>query len=271
MLDFVASGSGADMPRNVNVGSNREAAPVAPAKNRAEFARVTRLTTLGQALASIGHEIKQPLAAVVTNGNAALRWLRADTPNVAEAKQALERVVSNGHRIGETIQNIRAMLEPQTSETAAVDLNEVVRGTLALLDDELECHHVRLETDFADALPAVRIEREQLQQVVLNLVTNAVEAMEPIAGTARVLRVGSRLCDDEVLLSVEDCGTGIAPEIMGRIFSPFFTTKSHALGLGLTICRSVVEVQGGRVYAGAGSPHGTVLHVVLPPAEPESA
>jgi len=236
--------------------------PVHDAKARAQFTRAMQMATLDQALASIGHDIKQPLAAVVTNGNAALRWLKAETPNVAEAKLALERVVNNAHRVGETIQNIRAMLERKTPEAAAVDVNPAVRETLALLDGELHARHVKLVIEFTDGLPPVRIDRMQLQQVVLNLVMNAIEAMETTAGRPRVLRVASKFHDGEATLIVEDCGAGIAAEIIDRIFSPFFTTKPHALGLGLTMCRSIVEAQGGRVHA-AALPHGTAFHVVL--------
>lgn len=248
---------------HVKIAMARETAdPAHDAKARAEFTRALQMATLGQALAGIAHEVKQPLAAVVTNANAALRWLKAETPNVAEAKLALERVVNNGHRVGETIQNIRAMLERKSPAAAAVDLNAVVGETLALLDGELRAHDVKLVVDLADGLPPVPIDRMQLQQVVLNLVMNAIEAMEATAGRPRVLRVAGKFHDEEAMLTVEDCGAGIAAENMDRIFSPFFTTKPHALGLGLTMCRSIVEAQGGRVHV-AALPHGTAFHVVL--------
>ena len=257
------------MSRNLNIGAKaKQAMSVDDARARAELARATRLTTIGQAVASIAHEIKQPLAAIVTNGNAALRWLSHQTPNVAEAKLALERVVGEGHRAGETIQNIRAMLERNPADAGPADLNEAIGGVIALLDDDLAARGVRAEIDLASGLSPVAIDRARLQQVVLNLVMNALEAMEPVKETARVLRVTSRRSDDDVMLTVEDRGTGIAAENVDRVFIPFFTTKSHALGLGLTICRSIVEGCGGRVYFDASMPHGTAFHVVLAATEP---
>jgi C4-dicarboxylate-specific signal transduction histidine kinase len=258
------------MARKTTISTRREAGDASEdARARAEFARATRLTTIGQAMASIAHEIKQPLAAIVTNANAALRWLKTETPNVDEAKQALARIVDEGHRAADAVQNIRVLLAPKTSDAEPADVNAAVREVVALLDGELNLHKVTAEIDLAAGLPPVPIDRMKLQQVVLNLVTNAVEAMEPVADRPRALRIASKLCNGEVTLTVADCGIGIDADNLQRIFSPFFTTKPHALGIGLTICRSIVETQGGRVYAEAAAPRGTVFHVVLIPARPD--
>jgi signal transduction histidine kinase len=234
---------------------------------RSELARVARLTTVGEMAAMIAHEINQPLAAIVANGNAGLRWLKGQTPDLAEAQATLGAIVKDGHRAGEIIGSIRAMLKETAQTKVPLDINELIREVLALTHGELRNHGVRLQTELTVELPLVLADRIQLQQVILNLVVNAAEAMGAVTDRARILRVSSEINDPaSVLLTVEDSGTGIDPKDMDRIFDTFFTTKSHGMGMGLSICRSIIESHGGSLSASSGDPHGSVFRAVLPTA-----
>jgi putative pyrimidine permease RutG len=233
----------------------------------AELARAAQLTTMEEAAASITHEIKQPLTAIIMHGNAGARWLANVPPGIEEAMAALKHIVADGYRATQVIDSMRAMFRKESGERAELDLNEIVRDVLALLRDELDAQGVTVRLDLAEELPRVWSDRIQLQQVVLNLVTNAIEAMGSVRDRARVLQVTTTLeAPDHVVMSISDSGTGIDPKNVERIFDPFFTTKLRGMGMGLSICRSLVETHGGRLWMSPGAPHGSVFHVRLPNA-----
>jgi C4-dicarboxylate-specific signal transduction histidine kinase len=230
-----------------------------------QIAQLNRLAAAGELSASIAHEIKQPLAAIAANASAALRWLARATPDMGEARAALERIIGEAHRASDVIGDIRAMFKPAGDAKAPVDVNAAIREVLALLRADLHSRRITVETDLPERLPAVVGSPAQLQQVLLNVVTNAVEAMDQVVEGARRLRVTSRPHEpDGVLITVEDSGTGIDPRHAKQIFEPFYTTKQHGMGLGLSICRSIVEAHGGRLSAAPGALHGLALRISLP-------
>jgi PAS domain S-box-containing protein len=232
---------------------------------RRQLAHASRETTISAMTASIAHEISQPVAAIVTSANASLRWLNRSDPDVAEAQAALNRIVKDGHRINEVITSVRAMFGTKSRETSPVDVRLLVAEVLELVRGELETHQILLHNDIGDALPQVMAERVQLQQVLLNLIMNAIEAMDSVTGGERRLTITSSLDERaSVLVTVGDTGSGIDPAHLERVFDPFFTTKSHGMGLGLSICRSIVEAHGGRLWASSQSPRGAVFHLNLP-------
>lgn len=238
------------------------------ASEQAELARVSRLTTVGAMTASLAHEVNQPLAAIVANGNAALRWLANREPDLDEARAALKRIVKDGHRASEVVTSVRAMFKKDRSERIGLDVNDLIREVLYLAHGGLQQHRVSELTDLREGLPQVVADRVQLQQVLLNLVNNGAEAMAQVDGRERLLLVTSNLADDGgVLLTVADSGAGIDPENRERIFEPLFTTKESGMGMGLAICRSIVESHGGRLWMTPREPHGVAFHVFLP--EPE--
>jgi PAS domain S-box-containing protein len=233
--------------------------------SRQELARVGRQLTMGAITASIAHEINQPFTAIVANANAALRWLSNKAPDPDEAVAALKRIVSDGKRAGQVIETVRAMFKKDTEEKTQLDMNDVVRQVFGLLHSELQKNGVVVKDELTEALPRVVGDQVQLQQVILNLVMNAVEAMSLVTGRPRTLRVSSGRGDAASLIfTLEDSGTGIDPKNTDRIFEPFFTTKSHGMGLGLSICRSIIDGHRGRLTASPASPHGTAFHVILP-------
>ena len=230
-----------------------------------ELARVTSLTAAGQMAASMAHEIKQPLAAIVTGGSAGLRWLSKPTPDLQEVRAVLESIVSEGHRASQVIDGIRAMFRNDSREKALLDVNEVILEVIALLHSELQNHQILVQTELISQLPPVLADRVQLQQVVANLVANAIEAMDAVADCARTLRVKSVIGEpDGVLIMVEDSGPGIDPENVDRIFHPFFTTKSQGTGMGLPICRSIIEAHNGHLSVRSAADRGSVFQISLP-------
>jgi PAS domain S-box-containing protein len=232
---------------------------------RVELARVAQMMAMGEMAASIAHEINQPLAAMVANANAGLRWIAAATPELDEARAALKRVVSEGLRASEVIRGIRSMFKKDDQANAPQDVNELVREVLTLVRGEVENQCVSVHTELFDELPQIPANRVQLQQVILNLTRNAVDAMSTVVNRARILRVKTGIHEfDCLLIAVEDSGTGIDPQNVDRIFDAFFTTKSHGMGMGLSICRSIVESHGGRLSVSLGQPHGSIFHVLLP-------
>ena len=232
---------------------------------RAELAGVARLTAMGELAASIAHEIRQPLAAVVNNANAGLRWLNNQPPNLKQVRTALKRIVRDSERGGDVIGSIQGMLKKGEEERARLDINDLIREVMRLVQGELKNRGVSSRAELADDLPRVLADRIQLRQVILNLIMNAIEAMVSVSDRARVLRVRSENHgDDGVLVAVEDSGSGIAPEDMDRIFETFFTTKSEGMGMGLSICRSIVESHGGRISASRANPRGSVFQFFLP-------
>jgi signal transduction histidine kinase len=232
---------------------------------QAELARAARLTTMGVMTASIAHEISQPLAAIVASSNAALRWLGRASPNLDEVSSILKRVVSDGHRAGDVIGSVRAMFKNDSHERTWLDANDVVREVLAFARGELHHHDISVETELLPELPQVLTDRVQLQQVLLNLIMNAIEAMSAVTTGSRLLTVKSEISQTrDVLITVEDSGTGIEAKDIDRIFDAFFTTKSNGMGMGLSICRSIIEAHGGRLWASPAVPQGSIFHVVLP-------
>jgi signal transduction histidine kinase len=247
-----------DMLSELAAARKREAA------ERAEFARVTRLTTMGEMAASIAHEVNQPLAAIVTNGNAGLRWLANATPDLNKVNAVLQRVVRDGLRASEVIGSIRAIFKKGPLERTPVHIAQLVEEVVVLLQGELLSARVVPEVDAA-AGSAARVDRVQLQQVLLNLMTNAIDAMRATPDRPRRLQIRVGVCEGNgVRVAVQDWGSGIDPTDTDRIFEPFFTTKSGGMGLGLSICRSIIEAHGGRLWASPGVPHGAVFEFTLP-------
>jgi C4-dicarboxylate-specific signal transduction histidine kinase len=233
---------------------------------RAELAHSTQMMTMSGMAASIAHEIKQPLAAIVASGNAGLRWLARATPDLNEVRTAMKRIVDDGHRAGEVIDGIRSMLKKDGQTETLQDANELVREVLVLLHDEIQSRQVSTRIELADELPKVSANRVQLQQVVVNLIMNAIDAMSTIVNRARILRVRTELESNHLVIAVEDSGMGIDPKNIDRIFDAFFTTKSHGMGMGLSICRSIIERHGGHLSVSHGQPYGSIFHVLLPVA-----
>jgi PAS domain S-box-containing protein len=233
--------------------------------SRRELARVSRHTTMGAMTASIAHEVNQPLTALVTNANAGLRWLDRPEPDVNEVRALLKRIVDDGHRASAVIAGIRSMFRKDGDEGKPLSVNDLIGEVLAVVRGELESHQVSLQTELRDDLPLVLAEQTQLQQVILNLIMNAVEAMSSIADRDRVMIVKSEMGgSDHALIIVEDSGAGIDPSHMSRIFEPFFTTKTHGMGMGLSICRSIIELHGGQLQASPRNPYGSIFCARLP-------
>ena len=234
---------------------------------QAELTRVARLTTMGRLAASMAHEINQPLAAIVANGNAGLRWLAHTPPNFDEAREALDQIVKDGHRASDTIEGIRAIFKKDEEQRAALDVNKLVGEVLRLTRNEIQNGRVSVRTELINDLPKVMGNRVQLQLVFRNLIVNAVEAMSSVTDRARVLHIISAITPSGVRIAVEDSGTGIDRESIDRIFDMFFTTKSHGMGMGLSICRSIIEAHGGKLSASPSYPYGSSFDVDLPAAK----
>jgi signal transduction histidine kinase len=229
--------------------------------------REGRLMSMDVMSAAIAHEIKQPLGAMVANANAGLRWLSKTPPGLDQIRDAFNDIAAGGHRADEVIQSVRAIFSHTEHEVTRLDANELIRETIAILRGDLEVARISVQLELAANLPLISAHRGQLQQVVLNLVTNAADAMRIIMDRGRVLKVKSETNDaGEFALFVEDSGTGIDQKNMDRIFDAFFTTKSKGMGMGLAICRSIVESHGGTLSASPNAPHGSVFRVVLPRA-----
>jgi signal transduction histidine kinase len=229
-----------------------------------EIARVSRLATMGAMVASIAHEIRQPLAAVVANSHAATRWLAKEEPNLEEARVSLKSIGEDGQRANEVITSISAMFKKNTNKRVPVDINEIVNDVLNLSRGELRSRKVNVHTKLASDLPCVPADPTQLGEVLLNLIRNAAEAMSATAETSRILTIASMLETDGVSITVEDSGIGIDAKNTKQIFEAFFTTKSTGMGMGLAICRSIIAAHNGRLWASPGNPRGTAFHVVLP-------
>jgi PAS domain S-box-containing protein len=237
-----------------------------------ELAHVTRITTLGELAASIAHEVNQPLAAVVANAAASLSWLRRGTPDVDAACRSVEWIIDDGNRASEVIRRVRALANKAEIEKLPLDVNDVVRETIPLVRRELISHQVLLRMELAPALLMILGDRVQLQQVIINLVMNGIEAMQSVTDRPRELVVRSGQDETHrVLVSVTDSGVGICAENVERLFSPFFTTKSGGMGMGLAICRSIMEAHGGRLWATANLPHGATFQFVLPLHQEEAS
>jgi C4-dicarboxylate-specific signal transduction histidine kinase len=245
----------------------RKQAEQALRESQAELARVARIATLGELTASIAHEINQPLAAVVTNGSASLRWLDANPPDLSEAREAMARTIDEANRASQVIQRIRTLLQKSSREMQSLDVNEIIGEVLVLSGNELVRGGVMVHCELAADAAMVRGDRVQLQQVMLNLIMNAIEAMSTVIDRPRTLLVRSAKGDGGVVIQVQDSGTGLRPEDVDRIFEPFFTTKPQGIGMGLSIARSIVEAHGGRLWATPGPSPGTVFEFTLPARE----
>jgi PAS domain S-box-containing protein len=232
---------------------------------QAELAHVTRVTMLGELTASIAHEVNQPLAAVVANAEASLRWLNREEPDLAAARRSVEWVIDDGCRASDVIRRVRALAKKSDIETVPLELNQVVNEAATLVERELVKHRVSLRTELAPALPEILGDRVQLQQVIINLLMNGIEAMEPVTDRSRELLIQSGKDDTGYLiLRVADSGIGISAENANRVFDAFFTTKSSGLGMGLSICRSIVEAHGGRMSASNNDGPGATFQLLLP-------
>jgi PAS domain S-box-containing protein len=233
---------------------------------QAELAHANRVATMGQLTASIAHEVNQPITAAVTNAHAALRWLEAIPPNLEEVRQAVGKIVSNGRQAGDVIGRIRALIKKAPPRKERYDLNEAIRDVISLSRNEMVRHGILLRTGLARGLPPVHGDRIQLQQVVLNLIVNAIEAMSGADEGVRELRISSeREASGDLLVAVRDTGSGFEARGTERVFEAFYTTKPDGLGLGLAICRSIIEAQGGRLWASANEPRGAVFQFTVPP------
>jgi len=251
--------------RELSIATQRIASQTVLSTTQASLARITRLITMGEMAASISHEINQPLAGIVANANAGLRWLSNATPNLDEAKAAFKKIVDAGHHAGDVIGSIRAMFKKGDLQNSRVDINALTIEVIELVHGELDKHQVSVRLELSDRLAPVTADRVQLQQVILNLVMNAVDAMESIGDRPRVLRVKTQMqASTGVQVSIADTGSGIDPEKASRIFDSFFTTKPQGTGMGLSICRSIVETYKGRLWVSPGVPNGSEFHFFLP-------
>jgi C4-dicarboxylate-specific signal transduction histidine kinase len=230
---------------------------------RTELARVVRITTIGELTASIAHEVNQPLAAVVANADACVAWLGRESPNLAEARAAAERATQGATRASEVIVRIRSLINKATPEKASIYINEVIEEIAALAEGQASKNTVTLVLQLAPDLPAALGDKIQLQQVILNLIVNGIEAMNSVSGP-RELRIKSRMQNDEILVSVHDRGIGVSQELMPRLFEPFFTTRSQGIGMGLPISRSIVESHGGKLWAESTLNQGSIFQFTLP-------
>ncbi|MGE5146179.1 MAG: sensor histidine kinase, partial [Candidatus Eiseniibacteriota bacterium] len=233
-----------------------------------ELAHVNRVTTMGQLTASIAHEVNQPIAATVANAQAALGWLDAAPPDLAEVRDALDRIAKDGVRAGAVVSRIHALIKKKPVRKDRLDVNEIIREVIALTANEVRRNGVTLEARLAPELPSILGDRVQLQQVILNLIVNAIEAMDGVGEEARALAVST---DSDrangVHVTVVDSGPGLTATNLDRLFEAFYTTKPTGLGMGLSICRSIIEGHGGRVWASPNTPQGAVFQFILPAAD----
>jgi C4-dicarboxylate-specific signal transduction histidine kinase len=243
----------------------RQRAEEALQKAQAELAHVSRLMTLGELTASISHEVNQPIAAVVTNGQVCLRLLALETPRPDDVRTTVERMVRDAHRASEVIQRIRALAKRTEPQMVSLDINDVIREAILLVQREVLSHGVSLQTELASALPPVLGDRIQLQQVVINLLINGVEAMAPITDRPRQMLIRSQQQEaGQVHVAVQDSGIGIDSETAERLFSAFFTTKPSGMGMGLSISRSIIRAHGGRLWVSPNPDHGAAFQFTVP-------
>jgi signal transduction histidine kinase len=237
---------------------------------RSELAHVTRVTTLNALTASIAHEVNQPLSGIVSNGSACLRWLAGDEPDLDEVREAVRDIVRDGKRAAEVIARIRALVTKRTTPLEKLDLNETIRDVLAIVGDEAKRKSVMIRTQFADEVSPIFGDRVQLQQVMLNLVINGLEAMSSVSERARELVITTGNIDaGQVQVTIEDSGIGLDPNTIERIFDPFYTTKPAGMGMGLSISRSILQQHGGRLWATPNHGPGTSFHFTLPKCQEE--
>jgi PAS domain S-box-containing protein len=246
--------------------TDRKRAERAYSQAQMELAHANRVATMGQLSASIAHEISQPIGAALSYANAASHWLAAQPPNLEEVRRDLGFIVESGVRASEVIDRIRALVKKAPPRKDKVDINEAILEVIALTQNEMANNSISVRTQLADALPAIQGDRVQLQQVILNLLINAIEAMSGTSERPRELLISTAKTDPEgVLVAVRDSGPGLAPESIERLFESFYTTKPAGLGMGLSICRSIIEAHHGRLWATSNTPRGAVFQFTLPP------
>ena len=246
----------------------RKRAEAALQRVQSELTHATRVMTLGELTASIAHEVNQPLGAIVTSAGSCARWLASQPPDMEKARRALERIANDGRRAAEVIKRIRSLMKRQAPRKSSLSINEAILEVIALAQAELRRSHILVDTRLAD-VPRVQGDKVHLQQVLLNLIVNAIEAMSGVAERRRELTIISSMeWPDAVQVEVRDSGTGLDAEHAAHLFEPFYTTKAEGIGIGLSISRSIVEAHGGRLSAGANSPHGAVFRFLLPVSEP---
>lgn len=252
---------------------------------RTEVARVARVTTLGELTAAIAHEVQQPLTGLVSSGNACLRWLSKETPNLEAARRAVERIINDGIRAGEVVSRIRALVKKSPTRRDWLNINDTIREVIELIRSEVQRNRISLQTELSNDVPLVLGDRIQLQQVILNLLINAIQAMSGVDEGPRELWVSSEKVSEipgelekvtlndqavdetecaQVLITVRDSGPGLDPQLVNRLFDAFYTTKPQGLGMGLTISRSIIQAHGGRLWAEANAPRGAVFQFALP-------
>jgi signal transduction histidine kinase len=233
-------------------------------QTQADLVRVNRVTTIGELTASLAHEVNQPIAAAVTSANSCIRWLAAEVPNLEKARASAARIVKDGTRAAEIISRIRMLFQRGTLERELADINEIIEEMIVLLRGEATQYAISVQTELAADLPPVMGDRVQLQQVMMNLMTNSIDAMKAVDGTRELAIRSQRAENDQLLVSVSDTGVGLPPGHADQIFSAFFTTKPHGTGMGLRICRSIIESHGGRLWAANNSPRGASFYLTLP-------
>jgi C4-dicarboxylate-specific signal transduction histidine kinase len=231
----------------------------------ADLAYMNRVTTMSELAASLAHEIKQPIAAAVTDANTCLRWLTRENPDVEEARQTASRMVKDATRAAEIISRIRMLFKKGASERELVDVNDVIREMIVLLRTDATRYSISVRTELAQDLPRIMGDRVQLQQVIMNLINNSVDAMRDVEGVRELAIKSQRSENEHLLLSVSDTGIGL-PSQRDQIFNAFFTTKVYGTGMGLAISRSIVESHGGRLWAGDNSPRGASFYLTIPTA-----
>jgi PAS domain S-box-containing protein len=247
--------------------TERHIADEALNKARTELAHMARVTSLGALTASIAHEVNQPLSGIITNAGTCLRMLNADSPNIDGARETARRTIRDANRAVEIISRLRALFSNRKTSTEVVDLNAASQEVISLSLRELQDGRVALQTEFADDLPSVQGDRIQLQQVILNLIRNAAEAMSDVDDRPRELVIRTaKVESDGVSVAVQDSGLGVEPGNLGRVFDSFYTTKADGLGIGLSVCRTIIETHGGRLWATVGVPHGAIFQFTLPGA-----
>jgi len=243
--------------------TERKRAEEALREAQSELARVSRANTMGELTASLAHEVNQPIAAAVTNAKTCLRWLARDQPDFEEAREAAVRIVKDGTRAAEIVSRVRLLFKKGVEQRELVHVNEVIREMIILLRSETTRYSIPVRTELAADLPKVVGDRVQLQQVLMNLMINGIDAMKDVDGTRELVIKSQRGEDEQVLVSVSDTGVGLPPQQAEQIFNAFFTTKSHGTGMGLSISRSIIEMHGGRLWAAGNSPRGASFYFTL--------
>jgi NO-binding membrane sensor protein with MHYT domain len=242
----------------------RKRAEEALRQAQADLARVNRVNTMAELTASLAHEVNQPISAAVTNADACLRWLTGDTPNLEEARAAAMEIVKEGTRAAEIITRIRLLFKKGTPQRELLDVNEVIREMIVLLRSEVARYSISVRTELAADIPQVMGDRVQLQQVMMNLISNSIDAMKGVDGTRELAIMSQRAENEQLVVSVSDTGVGLPPQQANQIFDAFFTTKVHGTGMGLSISRSIVASHNGRLWAADNSPRGASFHLILP-------